>query len=139
MREQVSPFLENFCCNPASSVETLVRLEREIGIALPEDYRSIMEECNGGEGPVGRQYLVLWRGEEIADFNRDYQVNDLAPGLILFGSNGAGEGFGFDTRDPQLPIVQVPFIVLDLRHAVRVAGSFSELLMKMSRSQGSLL
>lgn len=29
-------------------------------------------------------------------FNEEYQVRQYAPGVILFGSDGGGEAYGFD-------------------------------------------
>lgn len=136
---QVNHVLERFDRNEAASNEALDSVECEIGLRLPDDYRAFMTRYNGGEGFVGKQYLILWRAEEIAPFNRDYQVDEYAPGIVLFASSGGGEAFGFDMRSDQLPVVQVPFVGLDLRYAKEVANSFTELLLKMSRSDGSLL
>jgi hypothetical protein len=131
--------LARFDRNVNASKEVLDRMEREIGLRLPDDYRAFMERSNGGEGFLGKQYLILWRAEQIVPFNHDYQVNEYAPGILLFASSGGGEAFAFDTRSTQLPIVQVPFIGLDLQHAKEVAKTFTELLQKMSDSDGTLL
>ena len=49
---------------------------------------------------------------------------DFAPGLFLFGTDGAGEAFAFDMRSNEQPIVCVPFIPLDLREAQVFAATF---------------
>jgi cell wall assembly regulator SMI1 len=139
MCDQINRILTRFDGNEPASKESLDSVEREIGWRLPEDYCRFMTRWNGGEGFLGKQYLILWRAEEIAPFNRDYQVNEYAPGILLFASSGGGEAFGFDMRSDQAPVVQVPFVGLDLRYAKEVARNFTDLLLKMSESDGSLL
>ena len=104
--------------------------------SLPPDYVCFLQEHNGGEGFVGENYLIVWKAEELINFNREYEVNEYAPGILLFGSNGGGEGFGFDTRDVTLPIVRVPFIGMDLRYAIVVANSFTDLFMQLAGDHG---
>lgn len=139
MNDSIKELLANFALQPPAPQENLQHLKAIKGVDLPDDYYSFLADANGGEGFVGCEYLVLWRAEELAQFNRDYEVETYAPGLFLFGSNGGGEGFGFDTRGTPYPIVQVPFIGMDLKYATHVAENFEDLLIKMSRSDGSLL
>jgi hypothetical protein len=65
---------------------------------MPNDYTSWLQRGNGGEGFLGESYVILWRADEIEPFNREYEVENYAPGLILIGSSGGGEGYAFDTR-----------------------------------------
>jgi hypothetical protein len=123
---------------PASE-QSLQSAEKALGKPLPADYRAFLLQCNGGEGFMGRHYLILWKAEKLAQFNQEYQVPDYAPGLLMFGSSGGGEGFAFDTRMTPYPIVQVPFVGMSLNDAIPVADSFGKLLEKMIQSDGSLL
>ncbi len=100
---------------------------------LPDDYVQFLGRHNGGEGFVGDYYLILWRAEELVPFNRDYETMKYAPGIILFGSNGGGEGYGFDTRYPSMPVVKIPFIGMELRYAKEVATSLTDLIDRLSR------
>jgi hypothetical protein len=99
---------------------------------LPHEYTQFLRKHNGGEGFVGDNYLVLWRAEELGTFNREYEVKHHAPGLLLFGSNGGGEGYGFDTRVADMPIVRVPFIGMDLQNATPMAADLDELLVQLA-------
>jgi hypothetical protein len=139
MKDVIKRMSAGFRLDPAASVESLQQLRAIKGIELPEDYRSFLAEANGGEGFVGREYLILWKVQELESFNREYEVERYAPGLFLFGSNGSGEGFAFDTRETPYKVVQVPFIGMSLECATDVADSFLNLLERMSRSDGSLL
>lgn len=111
---------------------TLAEAEAKLRWALPNDYRAFLRKANGGEGFVGENYLILWAGEELAQFNKEYQVQDYAPGLTLFASDGGGEGFAFDTRSTPPPVVQVPFIGMELDYARPVAANFDQFLAKLA-------
>jgi len=136
------PFDENladFSGETPGSLQNIGEAEKEIGKPLPADYRSFLLRHNGGEGFIGNHYLILWKTEELVQFNREYHVEKYAPGLVAFGSSGGGEGFAFDTREVPYHVVQVPFIGMSLSDAIRVADSFEDLLGKMIQSDGSLL
>jgi len=139
MKDSIRQLLVDFTLEPSASPESLQCLKTIEGVDLPDDYRTFLTEGNGGEGFIGAEYLILWKAEELEKFNLEYEVEAYAPGLFLFGSNGGGEGLGFDTRDTPYKIVQVPFIGMNLEYASHVADSFLDLLQKMSRSDGSLL
>lgn len=136
MNEHIKELLNDFSFGESASKDALSDLS---ALKLPEDYLSIFTELNGGEGFVGAEYLILWKAEELAVFNKEYEVETYAPGIFLFGSNGGGEGFGFDTRSEPYKVVQIPFIGMDLQYASPVADSFTHLLERMKESDGSLL
>lgn len=113
--------------NPAASDDVFDQSLAELGFSLPPDYVEFLRRANGGEGFVGDSYFILWKIEELKTFNLEYEVNEYAPGLLLFGSDGGGEGYGFDTRGDKLPIVRVPFVGMELRYATVVATGFANL------------
>lgn len=98
-----------------------------LGIDLPRDYLNFLRQHDGGEGFIKDHYIIIWKVTELADFNREYEVEKYAPGIFLFGSNGGGEAYGFDVEDKAMPVVLVPFIGMDRRFAKRVTKSFSDL------------
>jgi hypothetical protein len=49
----------------------------------------------------------------------------------MFGSDGGGEGYGFDTQSPGMVIVRIPFIGMDRRYAVPIAKSFSDFFLNL--------
>jgi len=107
-------------------------LSSGLGVALPGDYLDFLRQHNGGEGFIGDNYIVLWKAEELADFNREYEVEKYAPGILLFGSDGAGEGYGFDTESAAMPIVHVPFIGMERRYATPIAKDFPDLFAQLA-------
>jgi hypothetical protein len=55
---------------------------------------------------------MIWKIGELLRFNREYEVQVYAPGLLLFGSSGGGEAFAFSLRVPgRTPVVQYPLLV----------------------------
>ncbi len=139
MTDSAIKYLTDFSLNQGASDRALACLETLTPTELPNNYVDFLREANGGEGFIGKEYLILWRIEELELFNREYEVERYAPGIFLFGSNGSGEAFGFDTRSVPYKVVQVPFIGMDIKYATPVANGFIDLLKRMSESDGSLL
>jgi len=118
--------------DPPADPSVVQGLSSNLEVPLPRDYLDFLRQHNGGEGFIGDRYIVLWKAEELADFNREYEVGKYAPGILLFGSNGGGEAYGFDTRSAAMPIVRVPFIGMELRYATPVAKDFPDLFAQLA-------
>jgi cell wall assembly regulator SMI1 len=136
--EDFDSLLTEFVSNDPSSEEDIVSLEKAIGVKLPEDYRSFLLNRGGGEGFIGEQYLILWSADQIISYNGDYETETYAPGLLLIGSSGGGEGFAFDLRKQCNDIVAVPFVGMSLNDANSIAQSFTEFLGKLSQTDVEL-
>lgn len=126
--------LAKFNGNPPSDAAAIRRFEVESGFRLPDGYARFLQQTNGGEGFVGNAYLILWRVEELLEMNKAYQVAEYAPGLFLFGSDGGGEAFAFDTRSDAKPIVTIPFVGMELKLARPVASNFKAFLEELFKS-----
>jgi hypothetical protein len=114
-----------FNANPPASPISIEKCEAGLGFLLPADYAHFLRRMNGGEGFLGENaYLVLWRVEELIEMNAGYKVAEAPQELFLFGSNGAGEAFAFDTRSRPPAIVAVPFVGLDWDDAIFIARDF---------------
>ena|GEM_PF-207073 len=114
--------------NPPARASCIKQVEREAGIRLPEDYVRFLRRTDGGEGFVGEAYLRLWSVDELMDGNMDLEVEESAPGLFLFGSNGGGEACAFDMRTESMPVVAVPFIGMELEAIWPIASTFDAFL-----------
>lgn len=118
-------FLKNLAANAGATPATITSAESELENTLPAEYLEFLKRANGAEGFVGENsYIMLWKVDELAHLNRAYEVNEYAPGLLIFGSDGGGEAYGFDTRDAHWPIIRVPFIGMDWSLAIPMANSF---------------
>jgi len=138
MSMPLDELLADFTVYEAASEQALEAAERGLACRLPDDYRAFLLIYNGGEGFVGRHYLVLWQAEQLVRFNQGYEVPEYAPGFVMFGSTGGGDGFAFDTRTSPYPVVEVPFIGMSLKDGFPVADSFTRLLERMIQTEGSL-
>ena len=124
--------LDGLGAKAGATEEAIARAEQELGWKMPQDYREALAKKNGGEGFLGENYLILWAAEELAQFNREYEVQEYAPGLILIGSDGGGEGFAFDVRETPIRVVQVPFVGMELEYATMIAPDFKSFIEKMA-------
>jgi len=133
----VSPenLFASFKANPPASPDAVSQCQSNLKFLLPADYVQFLERTNGGEGFVGENYLMACPVEDLIQCNKDYHVEQRTPGLLLFGSNGGGEAFAFDTRSTPPVIVTVPFIVLNLVDAIVVAPNFTAFLQHLYRSE----
>jgi cell wall assembly regulator SMI1 len=124
--------LQNCQMNPGAPESTLDTVVSDLTFSVPTDYVDFLRRFDGGEGFIGDNYLVLWRVEELTRFNKELEVQKYAPGLFLFGSDGGGESYGFDTRDGLMAVVQIPYIGMEMRHARAVAATFNEFLQRLA-------
>jgi hypothetical protein len=129
-------FIENLNRRPPATEEAISAFEKTSGKQLPTDYREFLKIANGGEGSIGKNaYVILWGVDELAPMNQAYEVENYAPGLFIFGSDGGGEAYGFDTRNPQWTTVQVPFVGMEWKLARPIAGSFQGFLEQLYRTE----
>jgi hypothetical protein len=124
-----------FDANPPANSGSIARCQASLRTPLPADYVKFLQQMNGGEGFVGKNYLRAWTVEELIQSNKDYGVDEAAPGLFLFGSNGGGEAFAFDTRSFPPPIVVIPFIGMEWDAAIPLAPDFASFLQHLYRSE----
>lgn len=128
----------DFNGNAPATTRQIAGAEHSLNWSMPEDYREFLEFSSGGEGMIGDYYVMFWTAEELAQYNQAYQVNQYAPGLVLFGSDGGGEGFAFDARTAPSPVVILPFVGMSLDYTKKVAPNFTTFLEKLGRDDGTL-
>jgi|SRR3954452_25197944 hypothetical protein len=116
--------------DPPADPDVVAGLSVSLRVGLPSDYLDFLRQHDGGEGFIGDNYIIFWRAGQLGDFNREYEVGKYAPGIVLFGSDGGGEGYGFDTSTGDMPIVRIPFIGMERRYATPIARNFADLFVK---------
>jgi hypothetical protein len=76
-----------------------------------------------GELSVEPEWYVLWLPEELEEINRDYEIQEYAPGFITFGGNGGGELL---VVNDQAEVLYIPSIGMSPDTAIKIAGSLQE-------------
>src|SRR5947209_20385474 len=69
--------------------------EKLDALGLPRDVRDLLAQHDGGKGKLGNRSFVLYSAEQIAD---DPEVKAAVPDLVIFGSDGGAEGYGYLPR-----------------------------------------
>jgi hypothetical protein len=131
-RKEVKYFLTDGEFEPPARSSVVDGLKASLRVELPKDYTEFLKQHNGGEGFVNDSYIIFFKAEELVDFNREYEVEKYAPGILLFASNGGGEAYGFDTQDPNMSIVRVPFVGMSRKLALKTARNIAELFSRLS-------
>ena len=98
----------------------------ELKRSLPSSYVDFLNQHDGGEWVCGDDLVVTWSVSQLVPFNREYRVQTLAPGLLLFGSDGSAEAYGFDMRSPAMSVVLVPFVGMSWEFAIAAAKHFGD-------------
>lgn len=76
-----------------ASKSSLDKIASTAKISLPNDYVKFMLSADGAEWPVGTSsYLAIWSAEEVITLNEAYSVDECAPGILLFASDGGTQG-----------------------------------------------
>jgi hypothetical protein len=128
-------YLQTFNGRAGAADSSIVYAEQQLGSILPSEYKEFLRTTNGGEGFVGERYVILYPVEELASANKDYMVQEFAPGLVIFGSDGGGEAFGFDTRTPQRAVVMISFVGMEWAEAKPLGANFNEFLIRLHRGR----
>jgi hypothetical protein len=125
MRIKLLRFIERLKKKPPVTEAMINAFIPGSGTRLPDEYLEFLRISDGIEGFIGKNsYVIFWPLEELLELNKAYQVNEYAPGLFLFGSDGGGEAYAFDTRS-SMSIVRVPFVGMGLNEVRPIAPTFS--------------
>jgi SMI1/KNR4 family protein SUKH-1 len=95
---------------------------------LPPDLRAFLEQHDGGRGKVGNRPLILWSAEEIAREGQSQEVSLATPGLLLFGTDGGAEAYGYLLRLRQHRYGRIPLIAAGMHEFEAIGDSLEELI-----------
>jgi hypothetical protein len=125
--------LDRFNKRPPATPEKIAKFATASRLTLPQDYTAFLKQANGGEGMVGpNAYLILFAVDELTSLNNAYQVEDYVPGLLIFGSDGGGEAYAFNTRDT-MRVVRFPFVGMDPSTVETLADDFTAFIEHLAR------
>ena len=102
---------------------------------LPPDLRAFLEQHDGGRGKVGNRPLILWSAEEIAREGQSQEVSLATPGLLLFGTDGGAEAYGYLSRLRQRRYGRIPLIAAGVHEFEALADSLQELIQALAEGR----
>ena len=118
--------------NPGIKDDQIIQVTLSLIHPLPKEFRSFLKFSNGAVGMIGEHYLEIVKAEDLADFNSVHFVPIDAPGLLIFGTDGGLEAYGFDYRKLEPTVVMVPFIGMEWDQAIEKGNNFLDFLQKLS-------
>ena len=105
-------------------------IEERLNASFPQDYITLLQWSNGGEGYVGETYISLWKVEDLPALNEDYQIQKyLSEKFLGIGTDGGGICYGF-CLDKNYSIFKCPLGDLDINEVVIVAKSTKDFFKK---------
>ena len=134
MNSQIIEFIEGFEKNPRAESAVNQQVVKALNLDLPSEYLNLFSFMNGGEGFIGDNYCRLYAIENLMPLNEAFLVKEFALELFIFGSNGGGEAFAFNTKSSPFSIVEVPFIPMDLKWAKLLEKTINEYFSHFSNS-----
>jgi hypothetical protein len=134
LNPQIIEFMEGFERNPRAEPMVIQQVVKELNLDLPSEYLDLFSLMNGGEGFIGDNYCRFYALEDLMPLNEAFLVKEFAPGLFIFGSNGGGEAFAFNTKSSPFSILEIPFIPMDVNWAKLLGKTMDEFFFHFSNS-----
>ena len=107
-------------------MEEIAKAQADLGVTFPADYVEFMLLSDGGEGWLGPNYISLYDLHDVVYRNRLYAESSVE--FLIFGSDGGGEFFAFDTQANPMPVVTVNMVGFSREEAIFCGGTFTEFL-----------
>jgi hypothetical protein len=106
-------------------------------LQLPADLRAFLEKHDGGRGTVGprNRPLVLWSAEQIAREADEQEVTRATPGLLLFGTDGGAEGYGYLPRLQRGKYGRISLLAAGAHEFESLGDSLEELIRAISEGR----
>jgi len=108
--------------------------EQQLGRALPDDYKAVLQESDGLEGFISADaYISLWSTADLASLNEAYAVAEFVPEVILLGTDGGDTGYGYRKVGEQIEYVALPLVGMEPSAITVIGKSFMELLESLAQ------
>jgi hypothetical protein len=102
---------------------------------LPSDLRAFLAQHDGGRGTLGNRPLDLWSAARVAKEAESQDVSLAIPGLLLFGSDGGAEGYGYLARLAKHKYGRISLLAAGVHEFEGLADSFEEFLKALSEGR----
>ena len=110
----------------APSSEEINDFVKNIDFKLPTGFVDFFSKSNGGEIYNENFYIIMWSITDMIKLNKDYNVNEYAPGYFIFGSDGGDMAYCIEKKTGY--IGDMPFIGMSDEEFTLRFKSFKELL-----------
>lgn len=108
--------------------------EQQLGRALPDDYKAVLQESDGLEGFISADaYVSLWSAADLAGLNEAYAVAAFVPEVTLLGTDGGDTGYGYRKVGEQIEYVALPLVGMEPSAITVIGKSFMELLESLAQ------
>ena len=106
-------------------------------LQLPREVRDFLEKHDGARGTVGprNRPVVIWSAEQIAREAEAQEVTRATPGLLLFGSDGGAEGYGYLPRQHRGKYGRISFMAAGAHEFESLGDSLDELLTALAQGR----
>jgi hypothetical protein len=96
----------------------------QIKFNLPKGFIDFFRETNGADISTDEKYILLWALTDMAQLNKEYNVEEFAPDFFIFGSDGGDTAFAIEKSTGN--IYEMPFIGMSKEEAVFKNKTFTE-------------
>jgi hypothetical protein len=138
MKNIFSELTKGMTLKPGVDEVILEKVTLSLSVTLPQDYIDFLRYSDGAVGFIGENFLQLWSINELESLNKGFGANEFTPGYFLFGSDGGGEGYGFDFRSNDIKVVMIPFDFMDWSIAKIKGNNFLDFLKKLKSFDNSI-
>jgi hypothetical protein len=119
-------YIEKNTFNRPTDLQAIAKVEKELNIKFPQDYRDFLLITNGYDGSLGQSYLQLIGLEEVVKYTEMY-CGEFFLWAIYLGSDGGNEMFVLDKRESLFQFGIMPFIGNE-EDFIPVGNAFEEFL-----------
>jgi hypothetical protein len=131
MTETMTALLRDVRLSPDGvGEERIADVEGQMDCKLPRDVKDFLREHDGGAGTIGprKRPIELWSIERIRGECEAQEVTRAVPGLVLFGSDGGSEGYGWLPRLSRNKYGRISLLAAGAHEFESLSDSFEELL-----------
>lgn len=81
---------------PETDASVVSQAEVELGVRVPEDYRTLLLESDGGALAGPNETMNLEWVEDLVDRNNEQRFEEGLPEMLVIGDNGGGAVYFYD-------------------------------------------
>lgn len=101
---------------------------------LPDDYKFFIENYTTSDLTIGKEYFLIWNGEDLETYNNDYQIQEYLPACLAIGTNLGGEFIGIDFENSNR-IILCPFGDPDKENFIEIGKNFTDFFIQLEQNK----